>query len=318
MENKDIEVMQYSNGHNISSGYTSKNKANSYTLTQKYISDKSPFHQKILDVIKDAKFKNRINLFDIGTGPGFFIQDLIKSYSPRNNLSMNIFGADISPYMITQTQKAIKSVLQDASYDNYRIQLYSGIDLINTKSENFQKITNKKKYDVIIASQFEHYFPYNRESALALQLKKDSREFSTKNEFREKCYDMLKQGGIYFTIDDFIGKTREEHELNLLTWDTHIAKTLSNSNVINEIYQTDSLLAEKISNIYQSHLDTEELVKTVKEFRERRRQNDREETQKLQESLNNLRGIYGKDNISHMLHPSENFPNFFLAWAIKK
>jgi SAM-dependent methyltransferase len=298
-------------------GYESEGRAISYGVTQKHIVSKWPFYNKIIEIIVE-KFKNKeqLSFLDFGVGTGEFIEYFLDSKEIKRFKKIEIYGADLSEYMILSTKGMIDRRKEKFSTQNQpciNINLTSGVNLVDREGKYYSELLSKdgggSGFDFILAAQFEQYFPNSKESNLAKKIKGG---FLTKKEFKEKCRDLLNKRGLYFSINDYCGETEAEHELLCYKWDRHVAKQLNDPLVLSEIKEKSEELFEKINHLCNKK---ELTVSVIKKLRMWRRQMCREEIGKFSAIFNEFKNVFGEDNVHEMQHPSSAHKNFYMLWG---
>jgi len=198
--------------------------------------------------------------------------------------------------------------------------LTSGVNCVDEFNGFYQGMKDESiRFNVILASQFEHYCPNEHRSDLAEKYRKRGKTYSTKSEFRKLCHGLLKNRGIYFTIDDRFGEHPEEHAALCKAWDTFVVTQATDPEVLQQIRLNSPNLAKKLAKRYDPSLPMDKLVGIAGETRAHRRGICDEEIEPLTTTLNDLKGIFGKDNVNYIMHPSrETHPGFYLAYAVKR
>lgn len=123
------------------------------------------FHQEIINLVKVANINPKIWL-DTGCGTGTFVKKAVKEF-PNTEFIL----VDPSFHMIKQAQQ--------------NITCQKNIKFLECCSSENLTWNNNEKPDIITAIQCHHYLPL------------DGRFKATK-----KCYNILKEEGIYFTFEN--------------------------------------------------------------------------------------------------------------------
>lgn len=318
-----VSLIKTETENDINVGYQVPQRVKSYTFTQDLlIVPKASFFDQVIEImISKIRVANGLKLFEPGIGPAMFAEHFMNRNLLEHFKKIHLVGADISHGMLEYASTLLNN-LYEAKGNSFKItaEFSSGINCINEFDPFYQNILlDNESFHSIIASQFEHYCPNGHRSDLAQKYRTNRTPYSTKHEFRQLCYDLLEKGGIYFTIDDRLGETHEEHATICKAWDTFVVDQSTDQNVLEQIAQKSPDLANKLGKKYNPQFGTDELLKLASETRVHRRNLCNEEIEPLTATLNDLKGIYGKDNVSHVLHTSTmTHPGFYLAWAVKK
>ena len=294
----------------VNPGFQNQNRARSYLLTQPYIIDKTPFHNKILEILEDIR-KDEINIFIPGIGNGSFINYLIQNQNILSCKSINIVSADISNEMITSFFLNNGDLLQKYSNISIKIKIYSGANLVS-KNDPFYSLFEKEfdQYDIVLSSQFEHYFPNSNQSDLFNVLNDKISNIFLKFEFRNYMKNFIAKNGYYITIDDFKFYDERENESNTIGWDKYVLKNFTDPQVINNIRAIDSKVAKKIEELYNKSFSEKELLQKIQSRRAFRRQVCLEEIESFDDSIKIFSAIYGIENTNLFYHPIPDLQNF--------
>ena len=198
------------------------------------------------------------------------------------------------------------------------IDLTSGANVVSPASDYYkfinETIIDHGGFDVILASQFEHYFPNTTDSGLAKNISTLDIDFYTKFEFRQLCYRYLKKGGIYFSIDDRLGETEEEQERLCCEWDKWVATQLTDRHNLEAMRSKNKAFTDKL----EKHYNPDEInIEKVRRYREFRRSDCREEIEKLSQTIADFNKIFGDKNVFIKDHLFSSHKNFYLIWGIK-
>lgn len=303
--------------------YQNPNRVQSYAATQKFVVDKDDFYREIIDVLVNGiePIDGSIRIFEPGIGPAAFTRFVLQKPFVDRFDKIDIEGADISHTMITYAAELINRLYQSNGNGN-RVDatLTSGANCINPTDPFYQAIRSKNKlFDAIVASQFEHYCPNSSESELACRYRESGIPFSTKQEFRQFCYSLLVEGGIYFTVDDRLGETPEEHEMICYAWDSHVVSQFADDTVLQQIDCMNPLLARNIRLTYDPEREKDALINVAAKAREYRRRISGEEIEPLSKTRQDFIHMFGEENVYCMMHPSaRTHPGFYLMWGIKR
>jgi len=262
-----------------------------------------------------------IRLFEPGMGPAAFSRYVFQPAFLARFMDIDIQGADISRAMVEYAAELMNELYQaQAGQNRIYVVLASGVNCIDIHEPYYQDITALRgDYDAVVSSQFEHYCPNHHDSELAGRLEDARIPYCTKSEFRHFCYDLLAEGGIYFTIDDRLGESPEEHQRICRAWDRHVVKQFTDEGVLAELDRLNTALARNLRISYDPQRETETLVHIAAKAREHRREICREEIEPLSKTRRDFAELFGPENVHCMAHPStDSHPGFYLMWGIKK
>jgi len=317
-----VSLVRKDTTNDINVGYQVPQRVRSYTSTQDLlIVPKALLFDRIIQIMKsDIKTSHGLKILEPGIGPAMFAEYFMNKSLLDHFQAIHLEGADISHGMLEYALKLLNDLYKEKG-KGYRmtVELTSGINCANEFDPYYQSlISDEKRFDAIIASQFEHYCPNRHRSDLAQKYRKNRVTYSTKHEFRQLCKSLLEEGGIYFTIDDRLGENPEEHAAICKAWDTFVVTQATNPEVLNQIFQQAPSLAEKLGKKYDKSFGQDESLRIASETRVHRRNLCNEEIEPLSTTINDLEGIFGKGNVKYMMHPSKKtHPGFYLAWAVK-
>lgn len=317
-----VTLVKMKTPDDINTGYQVPQRVKSYTTTQDLmIVPKAPLFANIIQIMKsDIRTFHGCRILEPGIGPAMFAE-----YFMNNNLldhfqKIHLEGADISHGMLEYASTLLNNLFREKGKDyEMTVQLTSGINCANEFDSYYQSlISDEKRFDAIIASQFEHYCPNEHRSKLAQKYRTKGVPYSTKHEFRQLCHNLLEREGIYFTIDDRLGENTEEHAAICKAWDTFVVTQATNPEILAHIAEQSPNIAKKLAKKYDKSFGQYELLRIASETRVHRRNLCNEEIEPLSATLNDLEGMFGKDNVAYIMHPSKRtHPGFYLAWAIK-
>jgi SAM-dependent methyltransferase len=286
----------------INNGYQNENRADSYELTQPYVIDKDFFFEKIIQRLKSAQKKN-LKILELGCGPAFFLRKFAKNYDDKE-VQIELYGADISESMINIAKNKIQDQLLKSKKE-MDINFYYNVNLIDLSSDFYKKLDNIK-FDLIVSSQFDHYFPNDTSSELAKRI--SNQNLFTKTDFYKHIYNMLNDNGIFASIDDYF-----IDDETTAAWDIYVLKNFQNQSIYDEIRKVNAILADKIAHHYHNK-DENILLEEIKTKREQRRYECFEEIDTLENIKKVLVKIYSK-NLEIYNH--NKLGNFFLFLATK-
>ena len=307
----------------INKSYQTANRVKSYVASQNYVVSKAEFFEAALEVLK-ANFSGRtkpLRVFEPGMGPAAFSRNLLQSSVLSTVGPVHVEGTDISDEMLLFATNLINNLYREnAVGEAIAFNLTAGVNGMDLSDPYYRKLErDKQRFDVIITSQFEHYFPNSESSPLAEKLKAKGISYSTKRAFRKYCYGLLAQGGIVFTVDDRLGETAEEHAEICRAWDTHVVNQFTDPDIIKRLESLNRSLASNLRMTYDASRPKEELVKIAAKTREHRRDICYEEIEPISRTKKDFIEIYGEENVQIMMHPSgSTHPGFYLIWATKK
>jgi len=307
----------------INESYQTPARVQSYVATQDLIVPKDPLFARIIRVLIDemAPTQRTIRMLEPGMGPATFTQYVLRRPFTDRFDEIYVEGADISHGMLSYAAEVIDARYQsNVNGSRVIVALSSGVNCIDITDAFYSGIKSRnKRLDAVVASQFEHYCPNSSSSLLAQTYRERKVPFSTKTEFRRHCYDLLSKGGFYFTIDDRLGESREEHKMICDSWDSHVVRQFTNNTVLEHLQSVNPALARNLRLTYDRKRPARELVNVVAKAREHRRAICYEEIEPLSATRRDFVEIFGEDNVYCMMHPSiETHPGFYLMWAVKR
>ncbi|MFH1641447.1 MAG: aldehyde dehydrogenase family protein [Nanoarchaeota archaeon] len=315
-----VSITQLSTPNDVNMGYQTPNRVDSYVATQEHIIvPKGPFFERMLDTIKKAMHgKSKISFFEPGIGPAFFVLYLMRN-GLTDDFKVEYAGADIS-HGFCDYDARVLSALHKKLGGKIAVDLTSGVNCADEFHPFYKNLREDgKTFDVILASQFEHYCPNDNRSDLALKYRARGKGFSTKSEFRQMCYNLLNPGGLYFTIDDRLGENQEDHARICRAWDSFVIKQSADPGVLSQIEKLNPNLASKLRKNYDPEAGMDHLLKMAAKTREHRRYVCDEEIEKVSTTKSDLINIFGERNMGLMWHPfKDTHPGFYLAYAIKR
>jgi hypothetical protein len=307
----------------INESYQTPGRVESYIATQDLVIPKDALFSKIIQVLMTDTEPTRrsIRILEPGMGPAAFTRFVLSEPFTDRFDDIHIEGADISHGMLTHAMEVINALYEShANGQRVTVALWAGINCINGLDPFYREIqSGNRRFDAIVVSQFEHYCPNGRDSALARKYEKQGIPFSTKAEFRRLCYDLLDRGGMYFTIDDRLGESPEEHEQICQAWDSHIVRQFTDETVLCRLQSVSPALARNLRLSYDPQRPKQALRNVAARAREHRREICCEEIEPLSATSSDFAEIFGKENVHCMMHPSiETHPGFYLMWAVKR
>lgn len=307
----------------INESYQTADRVGSYIATQDLVVPKEAFFGKIIEVLMQATASHRrsIRILEPGMGPAAFTRFVLRRPFLDRFDDIHVQGADISQGMLAYAQEVIHALCQ-SSLDGQRvtIALNSGVNCVNAGDLFYGQIRSQgQRFDAVVASQFEHYCPNSQESPLARKYQGLGVPFSTKAQFRRMCYDLLDEGGIYFTIDDRLGESFEEQEWICRAWDSHVVRQFTDDAILCRLQSSHPALARNLRLSYDRQRPPQALLRVAAQAREHRREICREEIEPLSATKQDFINLFGAENVSCMMHPSpETHPGFYLLWAFKR
>jgi hypothetical protein len=307
----------------INESYQTPSRVESYVATQDLVVPKEALFEKVIEVLMNetAPARRAIRILEPGMGPAAFTRFVLRQPFIDRFDDISVQGADISHGMLVYATEVIHALYQsNINGQRVTIALTSGINCFNGADPFYGEIRSQgKRFDAIIASQFEHYCPNSQGSVLARRYRELGIPYSTKSEFRRLCYDLLEDGGIYFTIDDRLGESPEEHERICRAWDGHVVRQFTDDGVLHRLQSSHPALARNLRLNYDPQRPRETLLYVAAKAREYRRETCREEIEPLSVTRRDFVNVFGEENVYCMMHPSiETHPGFYLMWAFKR
>jgi len=313
-----IQNIECSSQSGINPGYEKKGRALSYDITQDYIVDKKYFLNRIIEKIIErygqTQKPSSIRILEPGCGPGkitvFYLlgRQMLKSFS-----RIDIECADLSNEMILLLNKRLKERENEIinSNCNVNVRITSGTCLIDA---NYYESFKKKPFDVVLLSQFKHYFPNSHDSPLANKLRKSNVPFMAKDQFIQFAYDFLMNtNSMLIIINDEENEDvniRKRHDDN---WDKHTAMNLTKN--IDKIRTLSREIADKIHKRYNAPgLNPKEVAKEIRRFR---REQCNEEIRPLSVTISSLKRIFGDANVEYFRHKDKLLGRFYMAVGYK-
>lgn len=268
----------------------------------------------------DAK-KRSVRILEPGMGQFAFAQ--VVAHRPFTDRFDEIVveGGDTSQGPPTCVTEVIAAHYQSkVNGSRVTVVLNSGVNCIDATASFYRALKSRdKRFDAVVASQFEHYCPNGAMSPLAERYRELGVPFSTKTEFRYLCYDLLDQGGFYFTIDDRWGEPPEEYKTTSGAPDSHVGCRFMNDNVVESLASEDPALAKNLRLSHDLYRSSEALLSVTARVRAYRRTVCCEETEPLSATRRDFAGLFGERNVYCTMHPSiETHPGFYLMWAVKR
>jgi hypothetical protein len=297
----------------INESYQTPARVQSYVATQDLVVPKDTLFNRIISVlINEMNPATRsIRILEPGMGPAAFTRFVLRRPFTDRFDEILVEGADISHGMLTYAAEVIEALYQsNVNGSRVTVALSSGVNCIDAADAFYWAIKSQsRRFDAIVASQFEHYCPNSPTSPLADRYRELKVPFSTKTEFRRHCYDLLDKGGFYFTVDDRLGESPEEHKEICDAWDGHVVRQF-----------TDDAILEHLDSLnYDRKRPVAALIGVAAKAREHRRAICCEEIEPLSATRRDFMEIFGEDNVFCMMHPSiETHPGFYLMWAVKR
>jgi hypothetical protein len=307
----------------INESYQTANRVESYVATQDLVVPKDALFGKIIEVLmkETAPARRSIRILEPGMGPAAFTRFVLRPPFLERFDDITVQGADISHGMLVYATEVIRALYRThMNGQRVTIALSSGTNCIHVSDPFYNEIRAQGgRFDAIVASQFEHYCPNHDESPLARKYRELGVPYSTKREFRRLCHDLLESGGAYFTIDDRLGESPEEHEKICQAWDSHVIRQFTNDAVLRQLQVSNPALARNLRLSYDQQRSPQALLHVAPQAREHRREICREEIEPLSVTRRDFVELFGEENVCCMMHPSiETHPGFYLMWAFKK
>jgi len=299
----------------VNPGFRGEKRARSYLATQEYVIPKRQF----LDVLAAEIVQltgDQITIFEPGVGPGLVPAHLLRMGVHRNFKRFRYIGTDQNREMLeyaNQLCAAAGSAHNGDVIGRVELQLVADMDLTRKSAALYQALA-VERVDVVILSQFQHYFPNDNASRLAQKFHGAGRRSMNKSEADRLFHDMLKPGGLLAILDDYSAATVAEHEQNLSRWDAFVVTNLRAPENLARIRAIDPEKADKIAATYCG-VETIEALRRCRAARESRREKDNEETWSLANARASLERCYGTERVRVLRHAQ--LPNFYLLLARK-
>lgn len=307
----------------INESYQTPARVQTYVATQDLVVPKDALFNRIISVLineVDAA-KRSIRILEPGMGPAAFTRFVLRRPFTDRFDEIHVEGADISHGMLSYAAEVIEALYQsNVNGSQVTVSLSSGVNCVDASDAFYWAMkSQKKRFDAIVASQFEHYCPNSPTSPLADRYRELKVPFSTKSEFRRHCHDLLDKGGFYFTVDDRLGESPEEHKAICDAWDGHVVRQFTDDIILEHLRSLNPALARNLRLNYDRKRPTSALINVAAKAREHRRSICCEEIEPLSATRRDFVEIFGEDNVFCMMHPSiETHPGFYLMWAVKR
>lgn len=307
----------------INESYQTPARVQTYVATQDLVVPKDALFSRIISVLIDEipPQKRSIRVLEPGMGPAAFTRFLLRKPFTDRFDEICVEGADISHGMLAYAAEVIEALYQsNVNGSRVTVSLSSGVNCVDAADAFYWAIqSQKRRFDAIVASQFEHYCPNSATSPLARRYREMKVPFSTKAEFRRHCYNLLDTGGFYFSVDDRLGESPEEHEAICGAWDGHVARQFTNDAILDHLDSLNPALARNLRLNYDRKRPMPALINVAAKAREHRRAICCEEIEPLSATRRGFVEVFGEDNVYCMMHPSiETHPGFYLMWAVKR
>jgi hypothetical protein len=307
----------------VNESYQTPARVQTYVATQDLVVPKDALFNRIIHVLVNQMnpTKRAIRILEPGMGPAAFTRYVLRRPFTDRFDEIHVEGADISHGMLSYAAEVIEALYQsNVNGSRVTVSLSSGVNCVDANDAFYWSIKSQnKRFDAIVASQFEHYCPNSPTSPLADRYREMKVAFSTKGQFRRHCYDLLEPGGFYFSVDDRLGESPEEHEAICEAWDGHVARQFTNDAILEHLHSLNPALARNLRLNYDRKRPMSALVNVAAKAREHRRTICCEEIEPLSATRKDFVEVFGEDNIYCMMHPSiETHPGFYLMWAVKR
>jgi len=307
----------------INESYETPARVQTYVATQDLVVPKDALFNRIIRVLIDEidSRKRSIRILEPGMGPAAFTRFVLRRPFTDRFDDIHVEGADISHGMLSYAAEVIEALYEsNVNGTRVTVSLSSGVNCIDPADAFYWAIRSaKKRFDAVIASQFEHYCPNDSSSPLAERYRESKVAFATKTEFRRHCYELLEPGGFYFSVDDRRGESPEEHQALCEAWDGHVARQFTDDAILEHLNSLNPALARNLRLNYDRKRPMSALVNVAAKAREHRRSICCEEIEPLSATRRGFVEIFGEENVYCMMHPSiETHPGFYLMWAVKR
>jgi hypothetical protein len=326
MTKRNLNIQFSTNGksgiESVNPGYAgsdlqAKQRAQSYSLTQRLIVDKEPFFKEILEIMKE-KDKKRVSFLEPGIGPGFFLEYLILNQFFRNKEGI-YHAADISEGMLSYTMTNIINIFpNDNNGSKLSLDLTGKVNCIDPDNTFYGKVLEQgRMFDCVFSSQFHHYLPNSESSPLGVKLSEEGIPFLTKSAYTQFCYDIfLCRDGRVIIIDDFIVGDDKNHQQNQQEWDAYFINNVLDEENISWIEERDKNLAAHLKKAYNVDKNMERMLRFAKKTRESRRVQCNEEIETIESAFESMNTIFGEENVQMYAHPDLN--NFYMLIGQKR
>jgi hypothetical protein len=310
------------NNDGINPGFQNRRHAISYFYTQNIIIPKENFYKKICDfLVIELAGRSSISLFLPGVGTGDFISYLLDNVTFPDCEYITIVGADASSEMLFLGLEALflKIEKNDTKLaKKIHIDLILSGNLLDTKCDFYEEILSVYgTFDVVLSSQFDHYFPNNENSPLAEGLKREGKVSSTKKEYYSKCAEILSEDGIFMTIDDEKLNSITEQSAKDNKWDEYVVNQFIDRTVLSKLGEEMPWLERHIKELYPDTLPIDELKTRVATNRINRRLRCLEEICPKKDIGNWLKEVFNK-NHTELDNPATNTHPAFFIFYVKK
>ncbi len=307
----------------INESYQTPGRVESYVATQDLVVPKDALFNRIIQVLMEEMEPARrsIRILEPGMGPASFTRFVLHQPFLNRFDEIHVEGADVSHGMLVHAMNVIQSLYEsNVNGQRVSIALRSGINCVDTSDPFYDEVRSRGQgFDAIVASQFEHYCPNHRGSALARKYGDMKIPFATKAEFRRLCHSLLRRGGIYFTVDDRRGESPDEHAEICHAWDRHVVRQFTDEGVLHRLQELSPSLARNLRLSYDRRQSLPALLRVAAQAREHRREICCEEIEPLSATRRDFILLFGEENVHCMMHPSvETHPGFYLLWAVKR
>jgi len=245
-------------------------------------------------------------LAELGVGTGGFLEAVARrGIWPEAEL----VGCDRSAARIAVAGETLRSLGRGA-------RLCAGVNALDAGDSFYREVAAAGSADVVVLSQFEHYAPNDRGSALAARLAREGRPFGTKAEVRRLAHSRLRPGGWLFVIDDYKADTPEEQDAWDRAWDAHVVAQWARPDVIAGLRAVDPVWAARLARHYDPARPWEERLRLAARARARRRRRDGEELQSLAAACGDFHALFDGGAHGLLPHPqAASHPQFFLHWG---
>lgn len=304
----------------VNAGFQNPHRPAWYEATQDVIVPKEALFKQIAHQIMTvfAQDGRGLTIVEPGVGLGAFFQYLLTETSAPEQFALKLIGADIAEGMIGTCQALLETIRPRSSWHPISIELHSGINLLDFTSL-VQPLASAAPVNVILACQFEHYYPNTPSSVLASKLNQAGLPRPTKHDFRRFVHERLAPGGLYFSLDDYgSGNAALDAERNR-AWDDYVVEKFSDPAFLQRLSNRFPNVAESLRRVYNPGLERPTLLKKAGLARQRRRAVCLEEMAELEASVLDLRDVFGRDNVQVAPHPlNRSHRSFYLLRAQRR
>lgn len=304
----------------VNPGFQKPTRAQSYLCTQDLI---VPKQEALGRIAKDlaARYADReaLTIYIPGIGTAPFVRLLLTSDGLLLNKRLHIIGADISEAMVKAGLDEIQALTDEHTPGaGLSMDFHIGCNLLDQNDPFYRLLEEEQlRFDVILSSQFDHYFPNGRSSLLASNLKKRGVTAMHKLRQYQRCHALLKPQGRLYILDDFEGDTQSETEAWNDNWDAFVAGRFKDERVRKSLEAAEPDVGRMVRAIYPEGADEAELQRRATARRIARRKVCMEEIRPVASTMTDLKAVFGA-NVAMMDPVMKDLPQFKLLVATKE